>query len=57
MRVKLLENIYEMVCESRWMYGAEMWGSEERWKEADIFQVRFCKKTFKDTYNRSEWGY
>jgi hypothetical protein len=27
--VKLLENVYEMVCESRMMYGVEIWGVEE----------------------------
>jgi hypothetical protein len=27
MGVKLLENVYEMVCESRMMYGVEIWGS------------------------------
>jgi hypothetical protein len=26
MRVKILENAYEMVRESRLMYGAEIWG-------------------------------
>jgi hypothetical protein len=26
MGVKLLENVYEMVCESRMMYGVEIWG-------------------------------
>jgi hypothetical protein len=25
MRIQLLENAYEMVCESRLMYGAEIW--------------------------------
>jgi hypothetical protein len=26
MGVKLLENVYEMVCGSRMMYGVEIWG-------------------------------
>jgi hypothetical protein len=44
MRVKLLENIYEMVCESRLMYGAEIWGLDEGWKEIDVIHGRLCKK-------------
>jgi hypothetical protein len=32
MEVKLLENVYRMVCESRVMYGVEIWGVEEGWK-------------------------
>jgi hypothetical protein len=30
-RMKLLENVYEMVCESRLMYGAKIWGLDEGW--------------------------
>jgi hypothetical protein len=26
MRIEMLENIYEMICESRMIYGLEMWG-------------------------------
>jgi hypothetical protein len=29
MGIKLLENVYEMVCESRMMYGVEIWVIEE----------------------------
>jgi hypothetical protein len=45
-RVKLLENVYEMVCESRMMYeyGVEIWGVEEGWKEIDKIHGRMCKK-------------
>jgi hypothetical protein len=44
MGVKLLENVYEMVCESRMMYGVEIWGIEERWKEVGKIHGRMCKK-------------
>jgi hypothetical protein len=44
MRIQLLENVYETVCESRMMYGAEIWGLDEGWKEADIIHGRLCKK-------------
>ncbi|KDR17814.1 hypothetical protein L798_08243 [Zootermopsis nevadensis] len=44
MRINILENVYEMVCESRMMYGAEIWGLEEGWKEVDVIHGRFCKK-------------
>jgi hypothetical protein len=29
MRIQLLENVYEMVCESRMTYGTEIWGLDE----------------------------
>jgi hypothetical protein len=42
-RVKILENMYEMVCTSKLMYGVEMWGLEKEWKEIDKIHGRFCK--------------
>jgi hypothetical protein len=44
MKVRTLENIYETLCESRIMYGVELWGLDEVWKEADRIHGRFCKK-------------
>jgi hypothetical protein len=44
MRIQLLENVCEMVCESRFMYRAEIWGLDEGWKETDIIHGRLCKK-------------
>jgi hypothetical protein len=41
---KLLRNVYKMVCESRMMYGVEIWGVEERWKEIGKAHGRMCKK-------------
>jgi hypothetical protein len=32
-KVQMLENIYEMVCESKIMYCIEMWGLDGAWKE------------------------
>jgi hypothetical protein len=43
-RLQLLENVYEMACESRLMYGAKIWGLDEGWKETDIINGRLCKK-------------
>jgi hypothetical protein len=40
MRIQLLENVYEMVCLSRLMYGAEIWGLDEGWKEIVIIHGR-----------------
>jgi hypothetical protein len=34
MKVRILEYIYE-TCESRIMYGVELWGLDEAWKEVD----------------------
>jgi hypothetical protein len=36
MRIQLLENVNETVYESRIMYGAEILGLDEGWKEIDI---------------------
>jgi hypothetical protein len=44
MKVRTLENIYEMLCKSRIMYGVEVWGLDEAWKEVDRIHGRFCKK-------------
>jgi hypothetical protein len=44
MGVKLLENVYKMVCESRMMYGIEISGVEEGWKEIYKIHGRMCKK-------------
>jgi hypothetical protein len=45
-RVKLLKNVYEMVCESRMMYRVEIWGVEEGWKEIDKIRGKMCKKSW-----------
>jgi hypothetical protein len=44
MGVKFLENVYEMVCESRMIYGVEKRGVEEGWKEIDKIHERMYKK-------------
>jgi hypothetical protein len=44
MEVRTLENIYETLCVSRIMYGVELWGLDEAWKEVDRIHGRFCKK-------------
>jgi hypothetical protein len=33
-----------MVCESKIIYGIEMWGLNGAWEEADKVPSRFCKK-------------
>jgi hypothetical protein len=45
MRVQLLGNVYEMVCKSRLMYGAEIWGLDEGWKEIGIIQRDSVRKS------------
>jgi hypothetical protein len=44
MNVKMLENIYEMTSESSMMYGIELWGVYDAWKEIDKIHGRFYKK-------------
>jgi hypothetical protein len=46
MNVKMLENIYGMISESSMMYGIELWGVYDAWKEIDKIHGRFCKKIF-----------
>jgi hypothetical protein len=43
--VEMLENVYEMACESKIMYGIEVWGLNGAWKEVDKVHSIFCKKT------------
>jgi hypothetical protein len=40
----MLENIYEMVCKSKIIYGIEIWGLYGARKEVDKGDNRFCKK-------------
>jgi hypothetical protein len=45
-KVEMLENIYEMVCESKIVYGIEVWGLNGAWKEVDKVHSIFCKKRY-----------
>jgi hypothetical protein len=47
MKVKFLENVYEILYELSLVYGAEVWELEEGWKEIRIIQGRFCKKVLR----------
>jgi hypothetical protein len=38
MKLRILQNIYEGICESRLLYRAEIWGTQEGWEEADSVQ-------------------
>jgi hypothetical protein len=40
-KVEMLENIYEMVCESKIMYGIEIWGLNGAWKEVGKVADKF----------------
>jgi hypothetical protein len=44
MRLRILHNIYEAICESRLLDGAEIWGIQEGWEEVDSvkFPFSFC---------------
>jgi hypothetical protein len=44
MGVQILQNVYEIVCESRMMYGVEIWAVEGGWKETDKIKGRMCKR-------------
>jgi len=39
----MLENVYEMVCESKTMYGIAVWGLSEAWKAKIRFIVDFSR--------------
>lgn len=36
-KVQMLENVYEVVCETNIVHGFEGWGLNEEWKELDRF--------------------
>jgi hypothetical protein len=38
---------YEVICETRLFYGAEIWATEEGWVEIDMVQASFCKKVLR----------
>jgi hypothetical protein len=38
-KVQMLETINEMACESKIMYGIEVWGLDGAWKEVDKVQT------------------
>jgi hypothetical protein len=40
----MLENIYQMVCESKMMYGIEVCRLSEAWIQLDKVHSRFCRK-------------
>jgi hypothetical protein len=44
MKVKILENAYEIIWES---YGAEIWRLKEGCKETDVIQGSCCKKVLR----------
>jgi hypothetical protein len=46
MRTEMLQNIYEMICESKMIYVIEMWGIK-RGRIIDNIQGRFCKKVLR----------
>jgi uncharacterized protein YuzE len=41
--VKILENVYITLSESRTMCGIEIWGLQEGWKETGKIESRFRK--------------
>jgi hypothetical protein len=41
------EYIYEAICESRLLYGAEILGIEEGWEEINRVQGSFCKEVLR----------
>jgi hypothetical protein len=43
-KVQMSGNMYEMVCESKIMYGIETWGLNGAWKEVDKVHSIFVKK-------------
>jgi hypothetical protein len=52
-RVHILERIYEMICKSKLLYGAESWGIERGWEIVEGVQGNFCKKLLRILRNES----
>jgi hypothetical protein len=42
-KIQMLENLYEMVCELQIMFSIEIWGLNGAWKEVDKVHSVFCK--------------
>lgn len=40
----MLGNVYEMVCEAKIMYGIDMWGLSEAWKDLGKVYSKLFKK-------------
>lgn len=38
------KRIYEATVEAKILYGVELWGTGETWKEINKIRARFCKK-------------
>jgi hypothetical protein len=43
-KVEIIENIYEMIIQSKMMYGIDVWSLEEAWEEIYKIHGMFCKK-------------
>ena len=43
-KIQILENRCEILCESKIIYGIEVWRLSKAWKELDKVHYRFCKK-------------
>jgi hypothetical protein len=43
MNIKMLQNIYEMISETNMMYGIELWGVYDAWKETAKIHGTFVK--------------
>lgn len=43
-KIQMLDDIYDMVCESKITFGNEVWGLNEALKELDEVLNRFCNK-------------
>jgi hypothetical protein len=47
MKVNMQGNIYEMLCELRFLHGVETWGVSGGWEVLDAVKERFCKKVLR----------
>jgi Ni,Fe-hydrogenase III large subunit len=58
---KVMENIYEMFCGSRVLYGVEVWGVKREWEIGDKIRGRSLKefiRSHRNTANRAaEWEF
>jgi hypothetical protein len=56
MGFKLLENVYEMVCESRMVHGVEIWGVRTDGKRLIKSIGEFAKNNLGDSEICCKWG-
>jgi hypothetical protein len=52
----MLDKIFEVMCESKILYGAEISGIRKGWEIVDRIQGKFCQKVLRIRRNAAKWA-